>query len=89
MEHKLPETPEQVDEFIRAVESGEIPTPPAPNRNLLIRLCTMKDELDRLKSFCRDEVIDEIFNIYGQNTAIIEKLRSMIETENSPDQGQA
>jgi len=49
--NKLPETDDEIEEFIRQCESGEIPEPPPFNSSkLLARMCVMKDRIDKLES---------------------------------------
>lgn len=47
--NNLPETPEEIDEFIRAVESGEIDAPPAPNTKIIARMCVMRHRINQLE----------------------------------------
>ena len=76
--NSLPETPEEIEDFIRAVESGEIETPPVNDAKILTRMVLIRHELERLKKFIREEVLDEIHNQNGKNTKMINKLRSMV-----------
>lgn len=50
---KLPETDDEIEEFIRQCESGEIPEPPPFNSSkLLARMCVMQDRIDNLEAEC-------------------------------------
>jgi len=49
---KLPETDEEITEFIRAVEAGEIECPPPPNAKLLVRLCAQQTQIEKLEAEC-------------------------------------
>ena len=53
MKLNLPETDEEIDEFIRAVDAGEIECPTAPNAKLLARLCRLYDRVEKLEDMLR------------------------------------
>ena len=51
--NKLPETDEEIEEFIRACDAGEIPEPPPVNTaKLMARMCVMKSKIDALEAEC-------------------------------------
>lgn len=81
---KIPETDQEIDEFIRKIDSGEIDVPPAPNARLCARMAVTLHELDRLKKFIREEVLREIYNQLGQNTELITRLTGMVKKTPAP-----
>lgn len=88
-ESALPESAEEITEFIRAVDAGEIECPPAPNAKLVARLCVQSTQIENLARALQSAInrLDTIRETHGHEIALdrdLENLRMWLPQTDAP-----